>query len=91
MWHHGVTLWGVFFAGFTDRANIILLRQRTLSTPINLEIIVHNVTPKITRARSHLKHLTLAEHFSGLKILWMHNKYAFGRFEVIYAPQTQAC
>ena len=59
--------WDIF-PHFSDRANVLLPRQRTLSQPIALQLVVLDLTPKITRARAHLKPVTLAKKFlaSGL-------------------------
>ena len=90
-YHHGVNILGIFPRGFTACSNFLLPRQRTLSHPIALGLIVPDVTPKITHALVHLKSVTLAEIFSSLDITRMYNQYAFGRLGMISASQTLAC
>ena len=62
-----------------------------LSQTIAHEIAVPDVTPKIARAHEHLTSVTSAEQFSGLKILWMHDQYAFGRSGIISASRPLEC
>ena len=90
-YHHGVTLLGIFSRSFSDRANVLLPRQRTLSGTIALGLIFPDVTPKRTRARAHLKSMTCAKHFPHLNIIWMHDQYAFGQFRIISTSRPLAC
>ena len=62
-----------------------------LSHPIALEIVVPNVTPKITRTCAHLKSVTRAELFPGLEIFQMHDQYDFGLSVMIYVSRTLVC
>ena len=89
--HHSITLLGIFPYSFTDRANVPISRRRTLSQPIIFGLVVPDITTKITRACAHLKPVTRPKTFSGLKIIWMHNQYAFVRFEKISAYRSLVC
>ena len=76
---------------FSDNDNVLLSHQHTLSQPIVFGLVIPDVTPKIMRARAHLKPVTRDEQFSGLKILQIHDKYNFGRSGIISAPWTLTC
>ena len=43
--------------GFSDRVNVLLPRQRTLSKLISVELVVSNVPPNIMCACAHLKYV----------------------------------
>ena len=79
---------GDIYLRFTNRANVNLPHQITLSQPIALRLVIPNIKPAITRARGHL---TRAENVSGLEIIRMYNQYAFGRFGIISASWPLAC
>ena len=59
--------------------------------PIYFGLVVPDATPKITRARSHLKYVTCPELLYILRILWMYYQYALGRFEIISVSRALAC
>ena len=90
-YHCGVTLVRIFPHSFSDLSNVLLPRQCMLSWTIPFGLVVSDITPEIMRAHAHLKPMTCAEHFSGLKILEMHDQYAFLRFGMISTPQTLVC
>ena len=87
-YHCSVTLLGIFPRGFSDRVDILLPRQRTISQTIVFGIVVTNVTPKITCARAHIKSVTSSKHFYCLEIIWAHDQYALVWFGVIPPPPT---
>ena len=74
---------GMSTRGFSDRVDILLPRQRTLSQPIVFGLVVPNVIPKIMCARSRPKSVSYPKHFSSLDILRAYNQYNLGRLRVI--------
>ena len=82
---------GIFPHSFDDIANVLIPRERTLSQPIDLGLVVPDVTPKITCPCAHLKSVTLFDLLSGLDIIWMHDQYAIGRFGIISASWALVC
>ena len=67
---------------FSDHADVPLPRQRTISQPITFVLVVSDVTPKITCARSHLSLVPIwnFHHIGG----WCENLITLGLFSSFY-------
>ena len=87
-YHCSINFLGIFHYSFADIDYVSLPCLCTFVQPITIGLAIPDKTAKITHTSSNLKPMTQAKHFSGFKIIRVHDQNYFRGFRVI--PPSRA-